>query len=340
MDAIDVSVVVCTYNRAAFLRDTLASLRKLETAGIRHELLVVDNASTDETPAVIAEAMRQTPQLVRGVHEPQPGVASARNRGICEARGKWIAFFDDDQVADPQWLAELLAMAQQKSCRCVGGANRLRIVGGQEVNLPAPCMALLSCTIDPSQPRLYHRRFAPGAGNLLVQRSVFDEVGLFHEGLREAGEDADLFRRMSAAGVVGWFTPRAISYHVVPAYRLEEPYLRWKAVRNGGHVARRNWQEWGRLMYLAVLAARVGQTAVWHLPLLAWARLGGGPSRVLGARCRLWRTAGYVRFALHFLAPRLFAQPAFFRWVEFRSERELFPAAAGVEAAPAAGGVP
>jgi glycosyltransferase involved in cell wall biosynthesis len=332
MDTFDVTIVLCTYNRAGLLRDTLASLAALASDGFSHEVVVVDNASTDETPAVIAEAERSFPVPLRGVREARAGVACARNRGIQEARGRWVAFFDDDQVADTRWLAELLAMARARGCRCVGGANRLRLPPGRPDTLAPACWALLSAIIDPPAPCRYSRRFAPGAGNLLIERSVFDEVGRFDEGLREAGEDADLYRRMWAAGIVGWFTPAAISYHVIPAYRLEEPYLRWKAVRNGGHLARRNWQEWGRLMFVLVLFARLGQAALLHLPRLWWARLCGSGDRLLGARCRLWRVQGYCRFAVHFLAPRLFAQEAFFRGLEFRSERELFPGAAAASA--------
>src|SRR2546421_689464 len=106
---LDVSVVVCTYNRAALLRDALASLGVLQTDGrFRYEILVVDNASSDETPAVIEEEAARSPVPMRGVREARPGVACARNRGVQETAAPWIAFFDDDQIADPGWLAELL----------------------------------------------------------------------------------------------------------------------------------------------------------------------------------------------------------------------------------------
>src|SRR5262249_41598358 len=162
----------------------------------RYEVVVVDNASTDETAAVIAAAARHFPVPLRGVREPRPGVACARNRGIHEARGAWVAFFDDDQVADPAWLRELLAMAEAKQIRGVGGANRLRLPDGRADDLPQACRELLGGSSGPGAPRLYSRRLAPGAGNLLVHRSVFEQVGVFDEGLREAGEDADLYRRM------------------------------------------------------------------------------------------------------------------------------------------------
>jgi glycosyltransferase involved in cell wall biosynthesis len=328
MATIDVTIVVCTYNRAAMLRDTLASLVALATDNLfSYEVLVVDNASTDETPLVIRGVASRAPVLVRDAREGQPGVASARNRGIQEAAGEWIAFFDDDQVADPAWLKELLALAHAKEARCVGGANRLRLPAGLEELLPAEVRQLHSESQNWPNPCRYSRRAAPGTGNLLVHRSVFEQVGVFDETLRQGGEDGDLFRRLCGAKIDAWHAPKAISYHVIPAYRLQPAYLRWKMLRNGGHLARRNWQEWSRVMFLFVLLARLGQAAAVYLPRLCWARLFGGPGRALAARCPWWRAEGYIRFALYFLAPRWFEQRAFFSWLEFRSERELFAAA-------------
>jgi glycosyltransferase involved in cell wall biosynthesis len=323
------TVVVCTYNRAVLLRDTLASLAALQTDGqFAYELVVVDNASTDGTPAVIAEASPTFPVPLRGVREERAGVASARNRGIKEARGTWIAFFDDDQVAHPCWLKELLAQARRTGARCVGGGIRLRLPT-ESTPIPAsPCRALLGERVAPCE-RRYSRHWAPGAGNLLLHRSVFEQVGLFNEDLREAGEDADLFNRLQAAKIEGWYTPGAVAYHVIPAYRLTRKYLRWKALLNGGHVARRNQRDWGRVMFAVMLAARLGQTLTVHVPRLLWSRLRGAEDECLGTRCLVWRVEGYTRFALAFLAPRLFAQKAFFSQLEFRSEREVFGTVAG-----------
>jgi glycosyltransferase involved in cell wall biosynthesis len=320
-----VTVVVCTYNRAALLRAALASLQALEADGFRYEIVVVDNASTDDTGSVIAEAARHSAVSLRGVREPRPGVACARNRGIREAVGPWIAFFDDDQVADRRWLRELLGWARARGARCVGGANRLLFPDGAPAYLSPVCRQLLSESVGRARPHRYSRRSGPGAGNVLLHRSVFDEVGGYDEGLREAGEDADLYRRIYAARIESWYTPQAVSYHVVPAYRLRPSYLRWKSLRNGGIVARRNHQEWGRAMFSLVLLARLGQALLLHLPRLLAARLLRHPGKVLGARCRLWRCEGYARLALKLLAPRLFPQRSFFSGLDFRAERALFP---------------
>src|SRR5690349_14582285 len=105
MNTPKITIVVCTYNRSAMLRDALRSLYDLRTAGeFTYEVLVVDNNSPDDTPAAIEQCSRESRALLRGVRETKPGVAAARNRGVREAHGEWIAFFDDDQIADADWL--------------------------------------------------------------------------------------------------------------------------------------------------------------------------------------------------------------------------------------------
>jgi glycosyltransferase involved in cell wall biosynthesis len=307
------------------LRDALASLMALDTGGqFTYEVLVVDNASTDETAGVVEEAARRSPVPMRRVYEPRAGVACARNCGIAETRTTWIAFFDDDQVADPMWLKELLVMAREKQVRCVGGANRLLLPEGGPHTLSRACRSLLSESVGRDTACPYSRTWAPGTGNMLINRNVFAEVGSFDETLREAGEDADLYGRMWKAKIAAWYTPAAISHHVVPEYRLKSDYLRWKSMRNGGHAARRHLEDWRRATFCVMLLARVARALLVHLPRLLWARLLKDDELAQNSQCLLWRAQGYVRFTLHLVAPRLFAQRRFFDWLDFRSEQQMF----------------
>lgn len=320
----DVTVVVCTYNRAALLRDALASLFALETDGrFTYDLLVVDNASTDDTPAVVAEAARSAPVPVRGVREMVQGVAAARNRGVREAAAEWVAFFDDDQVADPRWLAELMAFAAEKGTPCVGGANRLLLSDGSALDVAPVCRWMLGETMGGGDPCPAVGRLAPGAGNLLIGKAVFDRVGLFDAGLKTAGEDGELFRRVEAAGIVPWYTPRAVMHHVVPAYRARPDYLRWKSLGCGRLRAERDHDR-GALRMAAVAAARLGHAALIALPRWAWFTARGRHGQAMGEACLAWRAWGYFRVALHRLAPRLFPQREFLERLEHRSERALF----------------
>ena len=109
------SVIVPVRNGEAMIADTIASLLAQDYPADRHELLVVDNASTDRT----AEIIRR--HRVRYLHEPRRGVSNARNRGIAEARGETLAFIDGDCVADPDWLRELVVPFADPEVGCVAG---------------------------------------------------------------------------------------------------------------------------------------------------------------------------------------------------------------------------
>jgi cellulose synthase/poly-beta-1,6-N-acetylglucosamine synthase-like glycosyltransferase len=109
------SVIVPVRNGEAMIADAISSLLAQDYPGDRHEILVVDNASTDGT----AEVIRRHP--VRYLHEPRRGVSNARNRGIAEARGEILAFIDGDCVADRSWLRELVVPFADPEVGCVAG---------------------------------------------------------------------------------------------------------------------------------------------------------------------------------------------------------------------------
>ncbi|WP_432049864.1 glycosyltransferase [Verrucosispora sp. NA02020] len=103
-DAPHITVVVCTRERPRGLARCLDSLLRQDYP--RFQVLVVDNApSSTATRDVVAEAARRGP--VRYVVEPRPGLSHARNRAVAVAPGEILAWIDDDETADPYWLAEL-----------------------------------------------------------------------------------------------------------------------------------------------------------------------------------------------------------------------------------------
>src|SRR5262245_46593013 len=128
--AIMISVVVCTYNRCRTLDRMLGSFFAQD--GIDpsdHELIVVDNNSSDETRAT-AIKYADRPGF-RYVHEAEQGLSAARNRGIREAVGRVIAFLDDDVLVGSGWLKALEACYQETSATVVAGKAELLLDGTQ-----------------------------------------------------------------------------------------------------------------------------------------------------------------------------------------------------------------
>ena len=120
--SIELSAIICTYNRADYLRKSLASLAEQTLSTDRFEIIVVDNNSNDDTKAVVQEEYAYVPNL-RYIFEPVPGLSKARNTGWQNANGKYIAFLDDDAVATLRWAEIYMEVFQnwEPTPGCSGG---------------------------------------------------------------------------------------------------------------------------------------------------------------------------------------------------------------------------
>lgn len=233
---LDCSVVVCTYNRARSLADTLQALRALEVPpDISWEVVVVDNNSKDETREVVAAAAADFPRL-RYLFQPLQGLSHARNLGIGAARGELLLFTDDDVLPERDWL--------------------LRVVEGMRAHGADACGGYIAPLFEVPPPPWLTPRFhgflavraertddypiesasqAPFGANMAVKRAVFERVGLFDVTrgrtgkVLASGEDGELFERILGAGLRAWFIGGARVHHKVEAFRLTKRYLRrWR----------------------------------------------------------------------------------------------------------------
>jgi GT2 family glycosyltransferase len=291
----DISIVVCTKNRASLLAGALASLYDLATEDeFTYEIVVIDNGSTDETQQVIAAAAPQSKHPLRGVLEREAGIVAARNRGIRESRGRWIAFFDDDQVADWHWLAELHRGAEERKCRVVGGAVQLALPADCQRQLATTVRMLLGEPVGGDLPQRYGGRLTPGCGNLLVHQSVFDEVGIFLTAIDGRGEDTDLFERIQRAGIEAWYLPTAIIHHLTPPERLEREYLLDLATRMGRGIALRQRKALGLVRFTAAWLVKLVRMLGIDYPRLMLAGLRRNDEVTLGRRVQLTISQAYL----------------------------------------------
>ncbi len=317
----DISVIVTTYNRAAMLAGTLQSLQVQQ--GREHftfEIIVVDNASTDDTREVVESIAAHAAIPMRYVLETRQGVACARNRGLRETRADWVAFFDDDQIAEADWLRQLFAVAAAKQAACVGGKVLLRFPVAP-VQLDPICRQILGESAFGNRPHPYPGKFLPGTGNVLLCRRAVEAVGLFDESFAYGSEDTEFFRRMRRGGHTLWYAPLAVAHHLIPAHRLSTSYFFWASLRQGVNYAALDYREQGLGKLALYCSGRVAKSFGVTLPRLMWAALRNRETERIGAACLLWRTCGYLRKSLNLLSPRLFSQRRFFERLEFRKEK-------------------
>lgn len=320
-----VSVVMPTFNRASLLPEVLDSLCAQQTCGeFRYELVVVDNASTDNTRSIVSEYIERYPSIVRYVFESVPGDASARNRGIQEAQAEWLAFCDDDQIMSPRWLLELRRVAMQQEACYVTGVVKLDLPESVLAGLgPDARRALREVdeSIYGSDIRRLKGHEHAGAGNMLLCRSVFDEVGYFDTTMKSGGSDFDFSIRARRAGNDTWLAPKAVVLHQIPENRLTEEFFHWDAMQAGVLLAYLDVKYKGIARSLARLIARVGQGCLVTLPRLGIARLLGNRNDAADRRIRLYRLRGYVHRFLTLVAPRLFSEETLLRELDFRKGR-------------------
>ena len=97
------------------------------------ELIVVDNSPDLNARALVASLAEKSPFPLHYVSERRPGVANARNAGVAVAQGRWVAFLDDDEEADPCWLASLARVARERGAAAVFGSIEARAESGTSV---------------------------------------------------------------------------------------------------------------------------------------------------------------------------------------------------------------
>lgn len=217
------SVLICTRNRAKSLASTLERFfAQRFAADYDFELVIVDNASTDETRQV-AERFLQHPDFASRMFylpEKKAGLSRARNAGLKAARGEIIVFTDDDVLVTENWLDEIhREFAADPNLFVLGGRVLLARAGLQEV-------AVFPAT---------ERReivFPNGGGvamgaNMAFRREVFDRVGLFDVRLGAGtffagGEDIELFYRALKAGYKFVYAPNVLVYHDHDRRTLEQ----------------------------------------------------------------------------------------------------------------------
>jgi len=209
-----ISIIVPSHNRAGQLLVCLRSLCKLDYPVHCLEMLVVDDASTDETPAMLAQVMQEFEaqgRMIRVVrHTFQQGVARSRNTGAEAARHDLLAYIDSDCVASPDWLAELVPAFQDENTAAVGGMiqayERKSMLGRYEDIRSSLFMGVRPQQVSIKGPLKY----LPTA-NLLVRREMWQEIGGFAP--LTFGEDVDFCRRLLATKARIIYLPQGVVYH-------------------------------------------------------------------------------------------------------------------------------
>ncbi len=292
----DASIIVCTYNRAGSLKDTLHALHaQITTPGRAWEVLVVDNNSSDDTQQVIEDAQQSWPQL-RYTSEKQQGLSHARNHGIDSAKGKVLLFTDDDVLPEPEWLETTLTGMEKYDADACGGFIAPIWESPPPAWLTERFYGFLAVRTDRTDDYpITEPGQAPFGANMAVKKSVFQKVGTFDTNrgrkgnVLASGEDGELFQRILAADLKAVFLGCSRVHHKVESFRLTKKYMR-------------NWR-FQTSRNIAQSVAMVGKRRVFNIPLYIFPQLLRATLRMLWGKLSAPKDEAFNReiVVCHFL---------------------------------------
>ena len=231
-----VSVVICAHNSGSKISPTIAHLAaQVVPKNVRWEVLLIDNASTDDTIAIAQNEWNGVVPL-RIIHESQLGISYARWRGISEATYEIVSFVDDDNWVDEDWVATVSdIMIRYPEVGACGGYNEGAFEKEPPVWFPQFCRAYAIHEADVSTGNaMLTQRGLFGAG-FSVRRDAL--LSLRQQGFRSlltdrqgtalsSGGDVELYLALLMAGWQLWLDSRLHLWHYMPAHRLQWDYLR------------------------------------------------------------------------------------------------------------------
>ncbi|HTZ35757.1 MAG TPA: glycosyltransferase family 2 protein [Stellaceae bacterium] len=287
---IEISIVIPSYRRPADLARAIDSALAQQDIPVAYEIVVIDNDPERSGETVAQRAALASRVPIRYVAEPRPGISHARNSGVAHAAGRYLAFLDDDEEAEPGWLAGLFATLQKFGADAVVGPVYPRFPDG-------------AGRIDAYRRYVYTRDARVATGTPLLRwnigSSLFDKARCFVAAEpfsprlgRTGGEDTVFLRQLTRRGCRMVWCAEAVVWERVPADRLEPGYLLRRAFRGAQTTtfvcAAVTPRETGRALRLmaggclqlalygpAALALRALNHEHW-LPMMAKAAIGLG----------------------------------------------------------------
>lgn len=215
------------------LSNTLSSLCALDFDSALFEIILVDNNSTDDTLNVFSDYQIKYPKLnLRYVKETNQGLSHALNRGIQEARGEYIAYIDDDETVEKDYLNSLDSYLQENPDITYAASIITPIYEGGEPKWMSPFTQRLigGYFNEGKEKKKLPKDKYPGTGHTIIKRELYDRFGLYNTDLGRKGtglmgaEDKDMAHRLIGGGVECYYLPIEVFHHI-PSYKLTDDFF-------------------------------------------------------------------------------------------------------------------
>ena len=237
----DFSIIICTHNRAASLKGTIFAAAKQKYSLSEFEVIIVDNASTDDTKEIVGKCAEQLSCFLKYVFEPNLGLSNARNAGVASSQGEIVVFTDDDAIPDSVWLANLKKAFDDSAAWAAGGAARPVWPNGKAPHWLHPSLyKFLGLTSFASDhiAALHYPEYPYGV-NIAFRRDKIIMLGGFSSKLGRkganllSGEEVELCRKINQNGAKVVYAPGANVSHVIEKKRLEKSWFKSRSSIQG-----------------------------------------------------------------------------------------------------------
>lgn len=232
--SLSISVVICTYNRAAYIQEAMESLYAQTLSRGAYEVIIVNNNSTDNTELICRSFIESHADA--GFHyynEPMQGASFARNTGAYHAASPLLCFMDDDAVAEKDYLERIVHFfATHPDAGGLGGRIIPRYIPSEPKWMSHYVSSLVGHFHYSDEVTVFKPGKYPLESNMIISKADFDAIGGFNTALpgvvgtlRIGGEGKDFFLRLQALGRKIYYDPAIRVHHVVETAKLTHEYM-------------------------------------------------------------------------------------------------------------------
>jgi glucosyl-dolichyl phosphate glucuronosyltransferase len=232
-----VSVIICTYNRDVYIRQSMESIANQDADRSLYELILVNNNSTDRTHEICSSFGNEHPGLQYKYHiESSQGLSYARNRGLHESSGDLVVYIDDDAFAERSFVSNMIRFYDLHPAVMGSGG---RIIPQFEAGKPewmSKFLMKLVAAVDLGEEAIpFPKALFPIGANMTVRRQIFNKIGEFDVNLGrkgknlQGGEEKDIYVKMRELGHNPWYVPDTVVRHIIPASRMTKEFIRRQA---------------------------------------------------------------------------------------------------------------
>jgi glycosyltransferase involved in cell wall biosynthesis len=232
--SLKISVIICTYNRAAYIQQAMQSLYDQTLPRDAFEVLIVNNNSTDHTEGVCSTFIgSHNDAFFYYLNEPKQGASFARNTGAVHARSPLLCFMDDDAVAEKDYLERIVRFFEEHpDAGGLGGRILPRYIPEEPDWMSHYVSSLVGHFHYSDDATVFKPGKYPLESNMIVRKADFDAIQGFNTALpgvvgtlRIGGEGKDFFLRLQELGKKIFYDPAIRVHHVVETSKLTREYM-------------------------------------------------------------------------------------------------------------------